>query len=109
MKRLDYAAIRQCISLGQVLGLIDYRPGQARGDQWRGLCPICQDASSERSFSANVRKNAFQCFGCRRKGNQLDLWAEITGLPIHHATLDLCEKLTIRPIWIEIPQPANNA
>lgn len=109
MKQLDYAAIRDRISLREVLQLIDYQPSQTRGDQWRGACPICHDHSpNTRCFSANVRNNLFQCFRCRRSGNSLDLWSEITGLQLYRATLDLCGKLKIQPVTTENTQLRNN-
>ena len=120
MRRLDYAAIRERISIRQVLELIDYHPHHMRGDQWRGLCPLCSQSSriakrhdhshsSVRDFSANVRKNVFQCFRCQRSGNSLDLWAAITGSQLYQATLDLCEKLNIQPVTTKNPQPRNSA
>lgn len=107
MRRLDYAVIRERIAICQVLELLDYKPFQRRGDQWRGPCPICcvPSDASERCFSVNVRRSLFQCFRCQRSGNSLDLWAELTGLAIYDATLDLCGKLDIHPV--ANPQPPN--
>lgn len=111
MSRLDYAAIRERISICQVLELFDYKPFQRRGDQWRGPCPICcvPSGASARCFSVNVRRSLFQCFRCQRSGNSLDLWAELTGLAIYEATFDLCHKFNIRPVPISNPQPRNTS
>lgn len=64
--------------------------------QYRGRCPIhVSSCSSSATLSANLRKNTFQCFKCGAKGNQLDLWAAISNLPLHDAARDLCERLGI--------------
>ena len=42
----------------------------------------------------------FQCFGCGGKGNQLDLYVALTGLPIFEAALDLARRLQIDPALI---------
>jgi hypothetical protein len=114
MTRLDYAAIRQRIPIRCVLLLIDYQPTQRQGPQWRGPCPLpgCSadaspDKSRERSFSVHVGRHVFRCFRCECSGNQLDLWAQVTGLTLHPATLDLCRLLAVTPIRLQIPQPPN--
>jgi len=110
MRRLDYAAIRARLSIRDVLQLLDYEPTQRRGDQWRGPCPFCGPPSpSSRCFSVNVKRNLFQCFRCQRRGNPLDLWTHFTGLPLHAAALDLCQKLNIRSVAITNPQPPKPA
>jgi len=111
MPQLDFAETRRRISIRQVLELIGYQPCRTAGHQWRGPCPICQPSPRltpgqyARCFSANVRVNLFQCFRCHRSGNALDLWVDLTGLPLYQATLDLCAKLNIQPVTIENPQP----
>jgi DNA primase len=54
-------------------------------------------ADSEPSFSVHVAKNAYQCFRCKARGNQLDLWAAFSHLPLKPATLDLCHRLGLDP------------
>jgi len=101
MAGIDYAAIRQRIAIGRVLQLIRYQPTSIYGDQWRGPCPLpdhVQAHDSDRCFSISFKRNAYRCFRCQASGNQLDLWAAITQLPLYQATLDLCEKLAIQPL-----------
>jgi DNA primase len=105
---LDYRAIRERISIRQVLALVGYEAASQRGPQWRGPCPICQAGlapSKEHRFSVNVERGLFQCFGCGRRGNQLDLWSQLRGLPLKPATVDLCHRLGIEPIRLNKPQP----
>ncbi len=41
---------------------------------------------SSRSFSANLKRNMYQCFRCDSSGNQLELYAAVTGLRLFDAT-----------------------
>ena len=87
---VDYRAIREAITIGQILDLCGWQPVSRSGPQLRGRCPIHKSSSDRsRSFSVNLDTNMFQCFGCGGKGNQLDLYMAVTGLPIFEAALDL--------------------
>ena len=48
-----------------------------RGNQHQGFCPLPehQGKKNSPSFSANLEKGIFQCFGCGTKGNILDFAA----------------------------------
>ena len=96
--RIDYAAIRRKIGMQEVLTLLEWTPVAAVGPQQRGPCPIHGSASPQsRSLSLNLAKNTFQCFGCGHKGNQLDLFALVTGLPIYRAAIEICRRSGIEP------------
>ncbi len=98
MPSINYRLLREQVSIENVLALIDYQPVKRIGDQIRGPCPIHGSTSrNSRIFSVSVRKNVYQCFKCRAKGNQLDLWIALTKQPIHEAALELCDKLGIVP------------
>lgn len=44
-----------------------------KGDQATAFCPFSEhDDQKSKSFSANLTRNIFQCFGCGAKGNVLD-------------------------------------
>ncbi len=110
MSRLDYAALRQHIAMRAVLQLLNWEPTRCRGLQWRGPCllPGCPSSGSGTtvcSFSVHVQRNIFRCFRCGRSGNQLDLWTHATGLSLYPATLDLCQRLSISPIYLINTQP----
>jgi len=91
--RLDYAAIRQQITMTQVLDHLDLLKSlKGRRPQLRGPCPIHGQAGEpHRSFSVNLDKQVFRCFHgeCAVQGNALDLWAAVRRLPLYEATLDL--------------------
>jgi DNA primase len=110
MPRLDYRALRALIPIRHVLDLLGWSPRTIRGDQWRSLCPL-HDSSADvdPSFSVNVAKNAYQCFRCKARGNQLDLWAAYTHLPLKPASLDLCRRLGLAPPLISAIRNSENA
>ena len=93
--KVDFAFLRQQVTMEQVLrrlGLFDSLRG--RGLQRRGCCPIhSQPDDSQRTFSAHLGKNIFQCFhaDCRAQGNVLDLWAAVHHLAPYEAALHLAE------------------
>ena len=93
MPSLDFQAVRAAVSISQVLEIVGFVAAEQSGDQVRGPCLVHGSTSPDsRSFSANLRRNTFQCFKCGAKGNQLDLYVAVTRLSIHEAALQLCEK-----------------
>jgi hypothetical protein len=99
---IDYAALRRQVSMADVLELVKFSPVHRGGSQVRGPCPVHRSSrENSRIFSANLEKHTYQCFkrSCGSKGNQLDLYVAVTGLPIYEAACDLCEKL-----GIEVPR-----
>ena len=98
---VDYAALRQQLTIGQTLDLVGWQPTRQNGPQLRGPCPVHKSRGPKsRIFSVNTERNIYQCFKCGSKGNQLDLWVAVTGLPLYEAAIDLCDRLGIEP-----PQP----
>jgi len=96
MPGIDYAALRVRITMKEVLDLVGFHPLQHQGSRVRGRCLFaCGD--SPRAFVANLDVHRYRCFGCGRRGNQLELWAAIHGQPLHPATLHLCQRLHINP------------
>lgn len=97
---LDYRRLRELVSLAMVLELLGWEPVRKYGPQLRGPCPVHRSENPRsRTFSANTEKNVFHCFkpDCSAQGNQLDLYAAVTGLPLFGAALDLCDKLGLEP------------
>lgn len=103
---VDFSALRRLAPMAAVLEVLGWTPVSKRGPQLRGRCPIHKSSSEKsRNFSANLEKNAFQCFGCGKKGNQLDLFSKATGLPLSEAAWTLAERLAIDPALIEKRKP----
>ena len=102
---IDFRLLRQQIPIEQVLGLVGWTPSRRRGPQLRGPCPIHKSKRPRsRIFSVNTERDVFCCFKCDAKGNQLDLWVALTGLPVYEAAIDLCERL-----GIEVPRLTGTA
>lgn len=94
----------------EVLSLLNFHLASRRGDQIRGKCPLhVSENEQSRAFSANLSKNAYQCFSkkCGSKGNQLDLWIAATGLPAYESAVDLCERLGKDVPYVQLPETAN--
>jgi hypothetical protein len=100
-RRLDFARLRQQISLEQVLRELRWWDClKGSGPQRRGPCPIHESTGSHgRCFSVNLEKNVFQCFdaSCGVKGNALDLWAQSQHLSIPQAAENLAQRLDLAP------------
>jgi DNA primase len=93
---IDYQALRQTVTIQQVLELLEFIPSEGANDQVRGPCPVHRSNSPDsRSFCANLTRNAFQCFTCGAKGNQLDLYSQVRSLPLYEVAIELCQKLQI--------------
>jgi DNA primase len=102
MPGIRFAEVRARVSLAEVLGLVGFNTRAASRGQVRGPCPIHRPASPRsRSFSANLQRNIYQCFVCGSSGNQLDLYAAVTGLSLFEAAVALCELLHREVPWIE--------
>jgi DNA primase len=102
MSGIHFAEVRARIPLADVLDLIGFVPRETFGDQVRGPCPVHRSLSPRgRSFSANLKRHMYQCFKCGSAGNQLDLYAAVTGLSIFEAALALCERLHQDVPWVQ--------
>ena len=101
MAGVNFRAIRDLVSIDQVLDLLGFVAAEKVGDQVRGACPVHGATSPQsRSFSANLSKNAYRCFKCGSQGNPLDLWAAATNQGLPQAAIDLCKKLNLEVPWI---------
>lgn len=110
MPSIDFRALRERVTIQEVLELMEFKPIARRGDQVRGPCPIHGSSSTQsRSFSVNLRLNTFKCFSCEVGGNQLDLWVALNNLPLAEAASALCLKLEIDVPYLQREQLPNDA
>jgi DNA primase len=99
---VDFDRVRTEITMEQVLNLLGFQPSKRSGAQWYGGCPLHEPRSRRRrSFSVNVAIGRYSCHRCHSHGNQLELWAAATNLPLHQAAIDLCRRLGRDIPWIE--------
>jgi DNA primase len=98
---VDFDRVRTEITMEHVLSLLGFQSLHRSGVQWYGSCPLQECASSRRcSFSVNVALGRYCCHRCHSHGNQLELWAAATKLPLYQAAIDLCQRLGRDVPWI---------
>jgi DNA primase len=85
---VDFRAVKQAVSLEEVLCY--YRiPGlRRRGERLAGRCPI-HGGKREDSFRVHLGRSVFHCFACRAHGNVLDFVAAMEQCSIRAAALHL--------------------
>ncbi len=65
---------------------------EGSGDERKALCPFHDENTA--SFKVNLKKKAFNCFGCGEHGNVLDFVAAIEGSDLREAATivaDCCD------------------
>jgi DNA primase len=98
---VDFNRLRAEIPIEHVLHLLAFEPTHRSGSQWYGRCPLHESPSKRsRFFSVNVALGRYYCHRCHSHGNQLELWAAATQLPLHQAVIDLCRRLGREVPWI---------
>ena len=86
---IDFKDLRAKLSFAAVLKHYNVSVPDGK-NQYTGFCPIPshQGKRNSPSFSANLEKGVFQCFGCQAKGNALDFAAYMSGVdPKNHSAL----------------------
>jgi DNA primase len=101
---IDFAHLKRQLPMARVfahLGLSARLRGS--GPQRRCACPIHRADGRGRTFSVNLEENVFHCFDarCGKRGDVIDLWAELHQTSLRAAALDL-----VRTFGLE-PAPAN--
>jgi len=73
---IDFKALRATLSFADVLRHYGVEV-KAKGSQHHGYCPLPNHNGKKNSpsFSANLEKGIFNCFGCGAKGNLLEFAA----------------------------------
>ena len=98
---IDFRAVRELVTVADVLDLINFEAHGAASGGLRGPCPVHRSRSAtSRSFAVDVKQRIYRCFGCGSAGNHLDLYVAVTGQGIYQAALELCEKLHRDVPWI---------
>jgi len=101
MPGVDFNALRNEISMEDVLQQLRFQPTGRSGDQLHGPCPVHGSTSpGSRTFSVNLAKGRYYCHKCHSRGNQLELWAAVHKLSLYDAAVDLCRTLAREVPWI---------
>jgi hypothetical protein len=78
---VNYKSLRTELSFIEILH--HYRVElKERGEQWQGFCPLPTHEGKRQSpsFSANVGRGIWQCFGCGAGGNLIEFAARMEDL-----------------------------
>src|ERR1700752_1123027 len=88
---VDFKKVKEAISIQAVLDRYSITGLSQSGDELRGGCPIHKGSAKKKTFTVNIRKNAFRCFStdCNASGNVLDFVAAMELCTIRDAALKL--------------------
>ena len=101
MAGIDFNALRNTITMEEVLNKIGFESVSRTGDQLHGPCLVHGSSSLQsKTFSVNLRMGRYYCHKCQSQGNQLELWAAVHKLTIYDAAVDLCRVLGYDVPWI---------
>ena len=80
---IDFKELRAKLDFEQVLRHYGVEV-KRKGDQHQGFCPLPNHNGKKKSpsFSANLKRGIFQCFGCGAKGNMLEFAALMTNVSL---------------------------
>jgi DNA primase len=78
---VNYKSLRAELSFIEILHHYEVELKE-RGEQWQGFCPLPthEGKRNSPSFSANVGRGIWRCFGCGAKGNVIEFAARMEGL-----------------------------
>jgi len=79
---IDFKTLRKQLNFAEVLKHYGVEVKSNKGGQHHGFCPIPSHNGKRNSpsFSANLEKGIFNCFGCGAQGNVIDFAALMEGL-----------------------------
>jgi len=111
---IDFRLLKERLSFEEVLQhyKIDLkRKNGSSGSQLHGFCPLPGHNGQKKSpsFSVNLERKCFQCFGCHAKGNHLDLAVLMEGKsPYDRNHLREIARMLAETFGIECGKPAEN-
>jgi len=84
---VDFKALRAKLDFEQVLQHYGVEI-KRKGNQHHGFCPLPNHngKGNSPSFSANLERGIFQCFGCKAKGNALEFAAMMEKIDLANGT-----------------------
>lgn len=88
---VDFNAVKAAVTMQMVLDHYGINGLPKSGEELRGPCPIHKGTRPSKTFTVNLRKNAFKCFStsCEARGNVLDFVAAMENCSVRDAALKL--------------------
>ena len=79
---IDFKELRKSLDFEKILDFYGVEIKRKEGDQHQGPCPLPTHKREvhKPSFSANLERGIWQCFGCKTSGNTLDFVCRMEGL-----------------------------
>lgn len=105
-KWIDFHALREQLDLADVLEHYGVKIERLRGDQLSCLCPLPdhpirhEPGKRTASFSGNLNRGCWQCFGCGQSGNCIDLAVLMEGK-------DLNDREAVREVALQLAEVFN--
>ena len=100
-KPLNFTALKNQISIIDVLRSHGWTEVTSKGHQLRGPCPIHRAETTDRSFAVHSVKNTFCCHSCGCEGNAIDLIVAFSKQPLLEAVWSWIEQAGIEPTLLE--------
>jgi DNA primase len=111
---IDFRLLKERLSFEDVLQHYKIelkRKNGSGGHQLHGFCPLPGHNGQKKSpsFSVNMERKCFQCFGCHAKGNHLDLAVLMEGKsPANRTEVRAVAVMLVEAFGIECGKPAEN-
>lgn len=86
MPTVDFAEVKERVSITDALHMLGVSNLHIKGQQLRGPCPICKD-EGDRKFVVTPNLGLFHCFACQAGGDQITLVAKMRDLSLKDAAL----------------------
>src|ERR1043166_9509744 len=101
---IDFKELREQLNFADVLRHYGVELNM-NGEQHHGFCalPLHQGKAKTRSFSANVKKGIWQCFGCHQNGNLLDFAVLMEGADPENGENVRQIALKLKAVFLDAP------
>lgn len=91
---IDFNALKQSVSIEQVVEWFDFPLKKMSNGQLRGCCPIC-DSKNDRTFVVTPSKGLFFCFGPCGGGDAINLTAHVLKIGTKEAAQRISEHFKV--------------